>query len=258
MPDEGTAPPLSADSIPGAWPGGLRPSHHASLHRLESHLCTPTRDPIDPKQHTRDPASSKSEVGELKVAAPTSPSHRSPLQVMSDLVRPKPSDSRETKLAAGSTSPMATKMGSKNRTARMTVKQPTSKSTKADTHKVLPLPDIRVKPYHTTKPSKSFTNAPSEPLYSAVSQSRSTTPTTPLIISPQSSPSLYSQDEEDTSSEGTVSSDEDARSLLALADSGPKRVAPLNIRKKSVGPDQQRVERARQMMLGKDGGLSAG
>jgi hypothetical protein len=85
---------------------------------------------------------------------------------------------------------------------------------------------------------------------SAVPKVSSTTPTTPIVTSPQSSPSQYSQDEDDASSEGTVSSDEDAKSLLALADSGPRRVAPLNILKKTNGVEKQEIDRAKQVMSG--------
>lgn len=49
-------------------------------------------------------------------------------------------------------------------------------------------------------------------------------PSTPLSPdSPQSSPSQYSQHESEVAPVGTVSSDDEAKSLLAQADSGPPR-----------------------------------
>jgi len=100
-------------------------------------------------------------------------------------------------------------------------------SKSAETRKIRPrmeLSDIKVEAYHSKTGSRN--RAPNPP--------RSSTPPTSPRISPQSSPSQYSQDDDEVDSEGTVSSDEDARSLLAQADSGPARIAPLNIRKKTT------------------------
>lgn len=93
-----------------------------------------------------------------------------------------------------------------------------------ETRPRMDLSDIKVEPYHSKTGSRN--RAPNPP--------RSSTPPTSPRLSPQSSPSQYSQDDDEVDSEGTVSSDEDARSLLAQADSGPVRIAPLNIRKKTT------------------------
>jgi hypothetical protein len=165
---------------------------------------------------------------------------------MSDIVHPKRTDPRDAKVKVLSTSPILTdaKVGSSRDPT--IVKQPAkpSKDRKLET---LPLPDIKVEPYRRSTPSK----MPARPsAASVVPKVRSTTPTAPIVTSPQSSPSQYSQDEDDASSEGTVSSDEDAKSLLAQADSGPRRVAPLNIRKKTNGVEKQEIDRAKQVMSG--------
>lgn len=70
-----------------------------------------------------------------------------------------------------------------------------------------------------------------------------------VLAMPDSSPSMYSQ--EDIESEGTVESDEEARELLAQADSGPAR--------KDVGrtdsyesdkPTDEQVDRAKKVVFG--------
>lgn len=127
------------------------------------------------------------------------------------------------------------------------VKQSTAKPTKDHTREAEPLPDIKVRPYKRSTPTDTSAR-PSAAFPSP--KVRSTTPPAATVVSPQSSPSQYSQDEDDVSSEGTVSSDDDARSLLAQADSGPKRFAPLNIRKQTNGVEKQEVGRAKQLMSG--------
>jgi hypothetical protein len=255
--DNDANPAASQDTIPGAWPTGpssppettrigvVSHSHHrrresasASGHNLDS-----------AKRHEKGPKLSKPKPSASMPAdhTPSSPAHRSPRQVMSDLVHPKRSNSQSSKQepSSSSASPAINSDSIKRdpRTANETITKPA----KSYPPKVMTLPDIKVERYRTRKSSPNSSKPPESCKSHTV---RSTTPTTPIVTSPQSSPSQYSQDEDDAPSEGTVSSDEDARSLLAQADSGPRRVAPLMIRKKSKGIDQERVDRARQLMSG--------
>jgi hypothetical protein len=71
-----------------------------------------------------------------------------------------------------------------------------------------------------------------------------TRPSTPLQ-SPQSSPSRYSESD----SEGTVSSDDEARSLLAHADSGPKQFVQAQKRQSRQSPTKEQTERAKKSLL---------
>jgi len=165
---------------------------------------------------------------------------------MSDIVHPKRTDSQGAKEKVRSASSMITDAKIEGGRDPTIAKQP-AKPTKDRTPETLPLPDVKVESYRRSTSHKT-SSRPST--ISASQKNRSTTPTIPVLTSPQSSPSQYSQDEDDASSEGTVSSDEDAKSLLAQADSGPRRVAPLNIRKKTNGVDKQEVDRAKQVMSG--------
>jgi hypothetical protein len=165
---------------------------------------------------------------------------------VSDFVNPKRKDNRDTNEAQ-----LSARSVTRSESDRDSKPAKTVGSTTARTLKAAPLPDIKVEPYKTALSSSS---SPKTPVMSSSHKIRSTTPDTSMHESPQSSPSQYSQDEDDVSSEGTISSDEEAKSLLAQADSGAKRVAPLNIRKKSNGVDQNQIERARRLMTGKEAG----
>lgn len=235
----------SHETIPGAWPSEP-PSSRKGSSRQETtshldhrgHSSGSHHISSQAKDHEEVPKSSRSKVRGIAMEEPSPPSHRSPRQVMSDLVHPKRTDSRTIKEQEPTPSSKPRDKKTESGREQTTAPQIKTKPTKDSLQKALPLPDIKVEPY---KKSTSAT---------ITHKTRSMTPTTPIVTSPQSSPSQYSQDEDDASSEGTVSSDEDAKSLLAQADSGPKRVAPLNIRKKSNGVDQEQVDRAKQMMSG--------
>jgi hypothetical protein len=246
--DNDVTPSDPHDTIPGAWPPEPTSSRKASSGLKiapDDELSISSRhDTPAPKHHHGVVDTSRSKGKEADKLP--SPSHRSPRQVMSDLVHPKRSDSRDAKEKVRSDSSIPTVIEASSGQDPTIVKQPISKPTKHHKPESLPLPDIKVEPYRRS-PSTKTSNKSAVPVTPKI---RSTTPTIPLATSPQSSPSQYSQDEDDASSEGTVSSDEDARSLLAQADSGPKRVAPLNIRKKSHGVEKQEIDRAKQLMSG--------
>jgi len=240
------------EAIPGAWPSEPASSRKTSS---RSKIVRNGETPTGSSPHASDDShhhqvlnasrSKQTEPDSLPSPSHRSP-HRSPRQVMSDFVHSKPSEHRDTKAKGRTVSPGPDHTKAQNGRIPTIEKQPTAKPTEGYTRGPQPLPDIKVQPYRSTP---SNTSAKS----SAVSISpevRSATPTTPIVVSPQSSPSQYSQDEDDVSSEGTVSSDDDARSLLAQADSGPKRFAPLNIRKKTNGVEKQEVDRAKQLMSG--------
>jgi hypothetical protein len=245
--DNDASPAGPHDTIPGAWPSERAPARKVTS-RSEIAPKTsigPGHDTPASKHHHGVLGTSRSNGKEADNLP--SPSHRSPRQIMSDIVHPKRTDPRDAKEKVLSASPILTdaKVGS-NRDPTM-VKQATTSPTKNHTPEPLPLPDIKVEPYRTSTSTKTSAKSPTVHVRPNV---RSTTPTTPIVTSPQSSPSQYSQDEDDAPSEGTVSSDEDAKFLLAQADSGPRRVAPLNIRKKTNGVEKQAIERAKQVMSG--------
>ena len=248
MSDSDASPGGAHDTIPGAWP-----SEPASSRKPSSHpkIAPNGESPIGSSHHTPDPRHRHQVVGTSRskgkeADSHPSQSHRSPRQVMSDFVHPKRSDSRDADEKERSDSSTHTHLKARSGRDPTEVKHP-PKPTKDHTSKALPLPDIKVEPYKRSKSTRTSTILPG---ISVVPEVRSTTPTTPIVTSPQSSPSQYSQDEDDASSEGTVSSDEDAKSLLAQADSGPRRVAPLIIRKKTNGVEKQEIDRAKQLMSG--------
>jgi len=237
------------EAIPGAWPSEPASScKTSSRSKIVRNGATPigsSPHASDDSHHHQVPNASRSK--QTKLDSLPSPSHRLPRHVMSDFVHSKPSDYRDTKAKGRTVSPIPDHTKAQNGCNPTIVEQAPAKPTKGYTRGPQPLPDIKVQPYKRSTPSNASARS------SAVSISpevRSTTPTTPIVVSPQSSPSQYSQDEDDVSSEGTVSSDDDARSLLAQADSGPKRFAPLNIRKKTNGVEKQEVNRAKQLMSG--------
>lgn len=64
-----------------------------------------------------------------------------------------------------------------------------------------------------------------------------------------SSPSAYSQ--EDSASDGIVSSDEEARDLLAKADSGPEAAQTRDTHVSvDIEPGEEQVERAKKVVYG--------
>jgi hypothetical protein len=244
--DNDASPAGPHDTIPGSWPSETAPARKVTSHSEIASKTSigPGHDTPASKHHHGVLGTSRSNGKEADNLP--SPSHRSPRQIMSDIVHPKRTDSRDAKEKVLSASPILTEAKVGSSRDPTIVKQPAkpSKDRKLET---LPLPDIKVETYRRSTPSK----MPARPsAASAVPKVSSTTPTTPIVTSPQSSPSQYSQDEDDASSEGTVSSDEDAKSLLALADSGPRRVAPLNILKKTNGVEKQEIDRAKQVMSG--------
>jgi hypothetical protein len=244
--DNDASPAAPHDTIPGAWPSEQAPARKASS-RSEVAPNTsigPGHDIPVFKHHHGVLGTSETDGKEANILP--SPSHRSPRQIMSDIVHPKRTDSRDAKEKVRSDSSPHTDLKARSGRNPTAVKPPL-KPTNDHTSKTLPLPDIKVEPYRKSTSTKASAKSPAVPIRPNV---RSTTPTTPVVASPQSSPSQYSQDEDDASSEGTVSSDEDAKSLLAQADSGPRRVAPLNIRKKTNGVEKQEIDRAKQVMSG--------
>jgi hypothetical protein len=245
--DNDATPSATHDTIPGAWPSEQAPARKASCRSEVAPKTSigPGHDIPASKHHHGVPNASRSD-GTKANNLPSS-SHRSPRQIMSDIVHPKRTDSRDTKEKVRSASPIPTDKKARSGRDPTMVKQATTTPTKNYTPESLPLPDIKVQPYRTSTSTKTSAKSPRVHVRPNV---RSTTPTTPIVTSPQSSPSQYSQDEDDASSEGTVSSDEYAKSLLAQADSGPRRVAPLNIRKKTNGVEKQEIDRAKQLMSG--------
>jgi hypothetical protein len=235
------------DTIPGAWPSETAPARKASSRSEVAPKTSigPGHDAPASKHHHGVPNASRSDG--TKANDLPSPSHRSPRQIMSDIVHPKRTHSRDAKEKVRSASPIPTDKKARSGRDPTMVKQASTTPTKNHAPEPLSLPDIKVEPYRTSTSTK--TSAKSLTVHVRPNV-RFTTPTTPIVTSPQSSPSQYSQDEDDASSEGTVSSDEDAKSLLAQADSGPRRVAPLNIRKKTNGVEKQEIDRAKQVMSG--------
>jgi hypothetical protein len=271
--DDAAAPAGAHETIPGAWPDQIDPGkqRHSGLIASSTQPATEKGD-APPQQEEPGRGTQgkvKSKTMETKTDKPPSPSHRSPRQVISDIVHPNRSDIRQeedtpSSIAGVSRRPTpdkhapvvmakqeARKLQPEGRSLRSDAKPekdsstlPSSGSSKAkpakepsarskttetrDTRTRTALPDITVEPYHSKTPK-------THPKEQTPHKPRSSAPLSSHGPSPQSSPSQYSQDDDEVPPEGTVSSDEDARSLLAQADSGPVRVAPLNIRNRTSG-----------------------
>jgi hypothetical protein len=269
VPDDAAAPTRAHETIPGAWPDQTDPrkQRHSALIASSTRPATGKSDAQPEKSEKGNHGKVSSKPIATKTDKAPSPTHRSPRQVISDIVHPKRSDKREEKDTPSPTAAVSGKPTSDKKEAAVAVKHETHKprtegrpsdsdargkqdsstSSSVGSSRLKPakepstpikttktpdartrttLPDLKVEPYHS--PKKNFKEQRSH-------TPQSSPPLSSSGPSPQSSPSQYSEDDDEVPSEGTVSSDEDARSLLAQADSGPARVAPLNIRKRTSG-----------------------
>jgi hypothetical protein len=103
-------------------------------------------------------------------------------------------------------------------------------------------PELKVKPYKQS--SSTPPRRPPTPI------ALSSDPVTSVSGVLDSSPSQYSQDEDEIDSDGTVSSDNDAQSLLGHADSGPARRNDAPTRNSSPDPGKEQIEHAKEVLSG--------
>jgi hypothetical protein len=202
--------------IPGAWPSDVPPKSDRSArqnHPAHRH------DTSEANPHTRETRSHISRHDRKEGTDDHEPkrdksSHRNPKEVISDLIHP-------TKDAKSDTmhTPTRTKVDRMTEgrdlhrqdmkegplPAKMETVQPPSDKLATPVGQV---PTYRTPPLRVKKRPAGTSLAPATPL---------------SPDSPQSSPSQYSEHESELDSVGTVSSDEEAESLLAQADSGPMR-----------------------------------
>lgn len=185
--------------------------------------------------------------------------HRSPMNVLLDLAHKNPEPdtphthhkSNEERKVDSARSPERPDPSKEDRAERSHKRRSDVKNASSETRppqKVASRPTPLVAPWPLSRDVR-HKHKTVEPDNTLVSEE----PDSGKWLYPDSSPSIYSQ--EDVNSEGTVDSDEEARELLAHADSGPARKPAITEIKDEMKqkPADEQVDRAKKVVLGEKG-----
>lgn len=204
------------EGIPGAWPTDVPPKsdrsarHNHSAHRHDTSEADPHTREARPHTSRHD----RQEDTDEHEAKSDKRSHRNQKEVLSDLIHP-PNDATNNR----------TRTSTRTKVDQMTEDRDLQRQDMKD--RPLPSKVETVQP-PSDKPATPIgqVNTYRTPPLRVKKRPAGTSlaPATPISPDyPQYSPSQYSEHESEVDSVGTVSSDEEAESLLAQADSGPVR-----------------------------------
>jgi hypothetical protein len=233
---------VSHDEIPGSWPAE-RPQHDkfkSSPSISRRRISTDAHSIVDETKVLR----SKTGIGEQKMTLDEnrSTTHRSPKQVLSDMMHPRNAGAKERGAPEVQAAAHETDVAEDVRGTLKPSTAPLNIAKSRPTATQMELPEIKVKPYKHS--SAAPPRRPPTPI-TLLSE-----PVSPVAGFLDSSPSQYSQDEDEIDSDGTVSSDNDAQSLLGHADSGPARRTDAPTSKSSPDPEEEQIEHAKEVLSG--------
>ena len=187
--------------------------------------------------------------------------HRSPMSVLSDLVHSRScTDQTHTKATRSSLKEKPEHDTIHRTKAHLAQSSEDSQGSRANKEGVSARSGTRERDRHKIVTRPSFPIAPATSSLEARYVLQNLKPGKELLLEeptsgmwsyPDSSPSVYSQDDMD--SEGTVESDREARELLAHADSAParKRTETTGVQdNKERQPTKEQVNRAKKVVLG--------